>query len=123
MGVNVWSDEELRIIRRLYPEHGIHWPGWESVLPERTTEAIRAKAQTLRMSEPHPHTSSGRKMREARTCERERKEIVLPDPMEGYILKRMSDGCTLREIEVEKHWPEGRAAMILREMWKRGNKL
>ena len=118
--MNYWGEDELRILRGLYPRHGIHWEGWESVLPGRTIDAIKNKALQLRMEEPHPKANGGRKMRRAGARERERKEVVLPDPMEVYVLKRLADGCTLKEIDAEKHWPEGRAKMILNERWKRG---
>lgn len=116
-----WSVDELRILKALYPEHGFHWTGWESALPARTADAIRAKAYKLRIPEPYPKSRSGRRMPNASeydTGERDRiswKE----DPMERYILWRMSEGMTPSQIDGMKHWPSGRSVLIISERWKR----
>lgn len=109
-----WSVDELRILKALYPEHGFHWAGWESALPARTADAIRAKAYKLRIPEPYPQSSAGRRMPETGDAGGWRE-----DPMERYILWRMSEGMTPSEIDEMKHWPSGRSVLIISERWKR----
>ena len=36
----LWSEEEVRLLREHYPDHGAKWAGWAEVLPGRTEGAI-----------------------------------------------------------------------------------
>ena len=42
-----WTEKEDASIREHYPEHGALWEEWDTLLPHRTTTAIRCRAKTL----------------------------------------------------------------------------
>lgn len=42
-----WSNDEVDILIGTYEEHGPSWVGYESLLPGRTRESIRSKANSL----------------------------------------------------------------------------
>lgn len=42
-----WSDEEDAALAEHYPAHGGDWDGWETVLPGRTTVAIKTRASIV----------------------------------------------------------------------------
>lgn len=42
-----WSASEDDVIRTWYPEYGMRWDRWETLLPSRTMRAIQNRAQKL----------------------------------------------------------------------------
>lgn len=43
----VWSELEIRTLRKYYEAHGPCWIGWRNLLPKRTPKAIESKAGVL----------------------------------------------------------------------------
>lgn len=39
-----WSEDETWLLNRYWPEHGYLWEGWDYVLPERSRQSIKDKA-------------------------------------------------------------------------------
>lgn len=112
---NLWSDEEDDAIREFYPRHGAKWDGWSEVLPKRTPRAIGARANRLGIKMPvaEPKPKPERRRR------KERKEIVIPDPYEGYVVRCMHDGVAPSVIDASMRWASGTAVQIMVDMWKR----
>lgn len=109
-----WSQNEVAALKIYYPLHGPSWAGWEEVLPNRTLRAISRKANDLGVSfvQRQPVVRSKRHREYVRTSR-------TADPMEPYVLGRMSEGLPPSEIDREMHWPRGRTVQILTERWAR----
>ena len=106
MATNYWSDDEVRALRRNFPEHGARWEGWDSLLPGRSVIAIRHKARSLGFySEEFMYANMPKE--------------TSRDPSERYIIKRMKEGIPPTQIDKECKWVPGRTVMILKSMWGR----
>lgn len=46
----LWTEEETRLLKELYPKHGGTWEGWAEALPGRTLRAIYRRAYQLGVS-------------------------------------------------------------------------
>lgn len=53
-----WTREEDRILKENYPRHRSDWPGWEKLLPNRSTAARRARANRLLVRKPRQRGAS-----------------------------------------------------------------
>ena len=112
----LWSREELAILRAHYPYEGYSWVGWESLLPGRTTDAIRHKAMSMGLTaDDYPVAAKPRR----RKLNKSRMHIE--DESEQRILTYMESGCTMQQVDKICGWPPGRTKMILVEMWRREN--
>lgn len=98
-----WTKEEEAILRAHYREVGSTWDGWETLLPGRTTEAIRWKAGKLKLADSRE----------------ENRDMRCVDPVEHYILTCLRNGMTPSEVDKRSKWPPGRTKLILTEMWQR----
>lgn len=110
-----WTHEEERILAAHYPEHGSRWDGWETLLPNRTDNAIRRHAAVLmltiakRPAKPKPKLKPRSPLAKGQ------------DPFEGEILRRMGEGATPTQIDKAMRWRPGRTRQILSERWERLN--
>lgn len=123
MRTKSWSLDEVAIVKAHYEEHGPHWAGWESLLPDRTDRAIQRKANLLGLKSKAPIKRKRAKRPEVTYIESRHNVVadVTPDPMEKPILAMMRDGLTPTDIDRKMRWSRGKAAYILSEMWKREN--
>lgn len=54
----VWTGDEDRVLAENYPLHGSDWDGWETVLPGRSAQAIRTRANRLLVRKPRQRGAS-----------------------------------------------------------------
>ena len=47
MGCRHWTAEEDALVREHYPSHGAQWEGWRELLPHRSLNAIRVRANGI----------------------------------------------------------------------------
>lgn len=53
-----WTKEEDHILKENYPHHRSDWPGWEKLLPNRSSAARRARANRLLVRKPKQRGAS-----------------------------------------------------------------
>lgn len=123
MFTSKWSLDEEAIVKAHYEEHGPHWVGWESLLPDRTEAAIQRKAGILGIKSKAPIKRKRPKKPDVTYVELRHNVVaeVTPDPMEKPILAMMRAGMTPAQIDRKMKWRPGKTAHILSEMWKREN--
>lgn len=111
MGSVKWSNDEMRVLRAHYGEHGPDWVGWEMLLPGRTKSAIQSQARKtgLLMARPAPKKKCVRKQ------PKPLKRSV--DPYAKIILRMLGDGMTVSEVDAHMKWVPGKAKFILTEHW------
>ena len=115
-----WSVDEMRMIEVYYPSHGSEWEGWSEVLGNRSKKAIRRKASLMGVE-----CDVERKRRESQHGDTDKFRydfVQMADPYEGFVLRMLNDGKTLRQIDACMHWHPGKAKLILTERWKREEK-
>lgn len=109
-----WTKDESMRLLKFYPEHGLSWDGWKTMLPDKTRKSILNKAirMGLKRRKKHP----------------KKKEIVKvnstvnfnpPDPYEDVVIAYMSAGFPPSEIDERMGWFRGSAGLIMSNMWKR----
>jgi hypothetical protein len=103
--MSAWSKDEIAVLKAHYPEHGMRWVGWESLLPDRSEREIGRKANSLKLRPPVP-----RKMRPK----------ARPDDSEVKVLFLMRSGLTPSQIDSKMHWVPGRTIKILKARWEAG---
>ena len=86
-GQRSWTEDELLVLRELFPEHGSRWDGWDDHLPGRTQAAIQCRAHVsgLRMSPgaSREHLAAGSTVRE-----RARRDAQQFSAMEDLVIVR-----------------------------------
>lgn len=104
---SVWSRDEVAVLRAHYDdEHNYKWIGWESLLPTRSSRAIKAKAYSLDLV--------GAPVRDKPIRIETRME-----PIDGFVLTCFRSGLTTSQIDKLKGWRPGKAKLILTEIWRR----
>ena len=53
-GSRPWTPEEDATMRECYPKYGATWEGYETLLPDRSLQAIRIRARNLRLTYDGP---------------------------------------------------------------------
>lgn len=102
-----WSRDEEKILRAHYDEEHDHkWEGWESLLPGRSSNAIRAKAYALHLYD-------------IPAKEKPVQQPMLMEPIDGFVLTCFRSGLTPAQIDKMKGWRPGKAKMLLTEIWRR----
>lgn len=110
-----WSTSEDGMLRAHYAERGPSWAGWAEVLQGRTRHAIINHAKKLGL---HVTKRGGAAQARAR-MEVGGSRPSHPLEFEAAVGRRMADGMTPSQIDREMHWPQGRAASIISEAWRR----
>ena len=103
------------MLRAHYAERGPSWAGWREVLQGRTRHAIISRAKRLGLQVASRKAASMARVRE----QAPRKAPSQPREFEAAVGRRMANGMTPSQIDREMHWPEGRAASIISEAWRR----
>lgn len=115
--MSLWTKEEDAILKAHFAEHGSSWEGWESLLPDRTDNAIYRHAASMGLtmkSRPRVHKSNDGMT--GRAVIKKSK-----DPYEGYVLACLERGMTPSEIDASMKWRPGKARLIITERWERMN--
>lgn len=103
------------MLRAHYAERGPSWAGWREVLKGRTRHAIISRAKRLGLQVASRKAASMARVREQVA----RKAPSQPREFEAAVGRRMASGMAPSQIDREMHWPEGRAASIISEAWRR----
>lgn len=116
-----WSQDEVSILTAHYPDHGRHWEGWETLLPDRTDAAIERKAHSIGLFVKHPK-SRKKPVRHKKPNIKHHIRYstqVANDPTELYVMKCMKKGMTPSQIDEQMKWWPGKAKRILQCRWER----
>jgi len=111
--VSEWTQEELDILGEEYPKHGPSWDGWPNVLPNRSICSIKYKVAQLGICV----LRKGNKHRRV-ACMPGRPPMT-QDPYEPYVLRRMEEGLSPSQIDMEMKWRPGKTVLVLTERWER----
>lgn len=112
-----WTAEELAILRKNYPQHGLQWDGWQSLLPRRSKRGIYRQAYALGLTGgegpvPKPKPVAFRGIVNPRV-------IASKDPYEDYILACMKSGLTPSQVDSKLKWTPGKTVLVLTARWYR----